>query len=49
MAFIEHKMFGKKIRLANRSQVEKMVEEQKSKKVGKIFEMILLKLDDLAK
>ncbi|VVB83090.1 Uncharacterised protein [uncultured archaeon] len=48
MAFIQHKMIGKKIRLANRSQVEKMVEEQKSKNIGKSFEMVLLKLDDLA-
>lgn len=49
MAFLLHKNLGKKIRLANRSQVEKMVEEQKLKNIGKSFEMILLKLDDLAK
>jgi hypothetical protein len=49
MAFIQHKMMGKKIRLANRSQVEKMVEEQKLKNIGKSFEMVLLRLDDLAK
>ena len=49
MAFFQHKSCGKKIRLANRSQVEKIVGEQKAKGIGKSFEMVLLKLDDISR
>jgi len=53
IAFAEHRTKGKNIILANRSQVEKIVEGQKElakqqKRVPKSFEMVLLKLDDLA-
>ena len=49
MAFLLHRTSNRKIKLANRSQVEKIVQEQKSKGLGKSFEMVLLKLDDSAK
>jgi len=49
IAFYEHKAQGKRIKLANKSQVEKMIEEQKNKGIKKSFEMVLLKLDNLAK
>jgi hypothetical protein len=54
IAFGEHRTKGKNIILANRSQVERIVEEQREMakqkgKVAKSFEMVLLKLDDLAK
>jgi hypothetical protein len=49
MAFNEHRINGKSIRLVNRSTVEQLVEEQKTKGLKKSFEMVLLKLDDLAK
>ncbi|MCK9595972.1 hypothetical protein M0R19_02205 [Candidatus Pacearchaeota archaeon] len=48
IAFYEHRNFGKNIRLANRSQVEKIVKGQRKEGKGKSFEMVLLKLDDLA-
>lgn len=49
MAFEQHRISGKPIRLANRSAVEEMVAEQKSKGLKKSFEMVLLKLDDMAR
>jgi hypothetical protein len=47
VAFLLNQTIGKKIVLANRSQVEKIVEEQKSKDIKKSFERVLLMLDDL--
>lgn len=44
-SFNEHKIRGMKIRLANRKDVETIVEEAQK---PKIFEQVLLKLDDLA-
>lgn len=49
MAFEQHRVSGKPIYLANRSTVEEMVAEQKAQGVKKSFEMVLLKLDDLAR
>ncbi|MBC8495854.1 hypothetical protein H8D36_06890 [archaeon] len=49
MAFNQHRTENKKIKLANRSDVEKMVQEQRAKGLAKSFEMVLLRLDDLAK
>jgi hypothetical protein len=49
IAFYEHKKYNKNIKLANRKQVEEIVKEQRKERKGKSFEMILLKLDDLAK
>ena len=49
MAFYEHRNYGKKIKLANRIQVEEIVKEQKNKDLKKSFEMVLLRLDDLAR
>lgn len=48
IAFNENQSVGKKIRLANRSQVEKIVEGQRKEGKGKSFEMVLLKLDDIS-
>ncbi|VVB82181.1 Uncharacterised protein [uncultured archaeon] len=48
-SFLLHELEGKKINLINRSKVEKIVEEQKQKGIGKSFEMVVLKLDDLSK
>jgi hypothetical protein len=49
MAFQMHRTEGKRIKLVNRSKVEQLVEEQKTKGMKKSFEMVLLTLDDLAK
>lgn len=50
MAFEQHRVSGKPIRLANRPTVENIVAEQKSVEgLEKSFEMVLLKLDDDAK
>jgi len=49
IAFMEHRTKKKSIKLANRSDVEAIVQEQMKNKVKKSFEMVLLKLDDLAK
>lgn len=49
MAFNLHRTENRRIKLANRSDVEKMVEEQKANGTAKSFEMVLLRLDDLAK
>lgn len=48
-AFDQHVNEGKKIKVINRQGVEKIVEEQRAKGIAKSFEMVLLKLDDLAK
>lgn len=48
IAFMEHRTKKKNIRLANRNDVEKIVNEQMKNRVKKSFEMVLLKLDDLA-
>ncbi len=48
-AFLLHKTAGKKIKLINRSDVERIVEKQKQNKIGKSFEMVVLKLDDYSK
>lgn len=49
MAFEQHRVSGKPIYLANRSSVEEMVAEQKMQGMKKSFEMVLLRLDDMAK
>lgn len=48
-AFLLHKLKGRKIGLINRSDVEKIVEEQKRSGIKKSFEMVALKLDNLNK
>ena len=45
----EHNRRGMKISLMNRSTVERIVEEQTSKGMTKSYEMVLLKLDDMAR
>jgi hypothetical protein len=49
MAFEQHMTSGKPIYLANRGDVESIVSEQRSSGVKKSFEMVLLKLDDMAR
>ena len=48
IAFMEHRTKNKKVRLANRSDVENIVKEQRKNGQKKSFEMVLLNLDDLA-
>jgi len=45
ISFNEHKTRGMPIRIINRGDVEKIVESQE---IGKSFEQVLLRLDDLA-
>ncbi len=48
-AFLLHKNEDKKIKLINRKKVEEIVKEQKKKGIEKSFEMVVLRLDNLAK
>jgi len=48
IAFMEHRTKNKKVRLANRNDVEEIVKEQRKNGQKKSFEMVLLNLDDLA-
>ena len=45
LAFPEHTTKGKPIRLVNRDEIEKLVEEQRKKNIPKSFEQVLLLLD----
>ena len=47
-SLIEHKRRGLDILLMNRDFVESIVKEQKEKGLTKSYEMVLLKLDDIA-
>ncbi len=49
VSFGEHEDKGKPVRLVNRSDVEKLVEEQNKKGIPKSFEKVLLRLDDKAR
>jgi hypothetical protein len=49
MAFEQHLSGRKPIYLANRHDVENIVAEQKAEGVKKSFEMVLLKLDEMAR
>jgi hypothetical protein len=49
MAFEQHRTSGKPIYLANRTDVETIVAEQRAVGTKKSFEMVLLRLDDMAR
>ncbi|MCL5018452.1 MAG: hypothetical protein M1416_01645 [Candidatus Pacearchaeota archaeon] len=48
-SFYQHLFENKDIKLANRSNVEEIVKQQKKEGKKKSFEMVLLDLDDLSK